>query len=102
VPATPPPRPAFLPQAGQRPYPPGTPAGWPDTAATWNGGDALLKRIEFAAAAGRRSGARLEPLKRADEVLGELGEHTKMSIRDAGNSGQGFAILLASPAFQRR
>jgi uncharacterized protein (DUF1800 family) len=93
---------AFLTQAGQRPYTPGSPAGWPDTAANWNGGDALLKRIEFAAAAGRRSGARLEPLKRADEVLGELGEHTKMSIRDAGNSGQGFAILLASPAFQRR
>ena len=41
---------AFLTQAGQRPYTPGSPAGWPDTAASWNGGDALLKRIEFASA----------------------------------------------------
>ena len=53
---------AFLTQAGQRPYTPGSPAGWPDTAANWNGGDALLKRIEFAAAAGRRIGDRIEPL----------------------------------------
>ena len=93
---------AFLTQAGQRPYTPGSPAGWPDTAANWNGGEALLKRIEFAAAAGRRIGARIEPLKLAGEVLGELGEHTKMSIGDAKSSSQGFAILLASPEFQRR
>ncbi len=67
---------AFLTQAGQRPYAPGSPAGWPDTAANWNGGDALLKRIEFAAAAGRRIGDRIDPLTRAGEVLGALGEHT--------------------------
>ena len=93
---------AFLTQAGQRPYTPGSPAGWPDTAANWNGGDALLKRIEFAAAAGRRVGRRVEPLTLAGEVLGEVGEHTKMSIRDAADRGQGFALLLASPEFQRR
>lgn len=93
---------AFLTQAGQRPYAPGSPAGWPDTAANWNGGEALLKRIEFAAAAGRRIGHRVEPIRLAGEVLGELGEHTAMSIRDAGSAGQGFAILLASPEFQRR
>jgi uncharacterized protein (DUF1800 family) len=93
---------AFLTQAGQRPYAPGSPAGWPDTAANWNGGDALLKRIEFAAAAGRRVGNRVEPLSLGGEVLGEVGEHTSMSIRDAGSRGQGFAILLASPEFQKR
>jgi uncharacterized protein (DUF1800 family) len=93
---------AFLTQAGQRPYAPGSPAGWPDTAASWNGGDALLKRIEFAAAAGRRVGTRVEPMTLAGEVLGELGEHTSMTIRDAGSRSQGFAILLASPEFQRR
>ena len=93
---------AFLTQAGQRPYAPGSPAGWPDTAAHWNGGEALLKRIELAAAAGRRLGARVDPLALAGEVLGEVGEPTKMSIRDAGSRGQGLAILLASPEFQRR
>ena len=93
---------AFLTQAGQRPYAPGSPAGWPDTAANWNGGDALLKRIEFAAAAGRRIGDRIDPLTRAGEVLGALGEHTTMSIRGAESGAQGFALLLASPEFQRR
>ncbi len=93
---------AFLTQAGQRPYTPGSPAGWPDTAASWNGGDALLKRIEFAAAAGRRIGDRIDPLARANEVLGPLGEHTTISIRGAESGAQAFALLLASPEFQRR
>jgi uncharacterized protein (DUF1800 family) len=93
---------AFLTQAGQRPYAPGSPAGWPDTAANWNGGDALLKRIEFATAAGRRLGDRIDPLARAGEVLGELGEHTTASIREASSRAQGFALLLAAPEFQRR
>jgi hypothetical protein len=44
---------------GQRPYTPGSPAGWPDTATQWDGADALLKRIEWAGAiAGRVAGAR--------------------------------------------
>jgi uncharacterized protein (DUF1800 family) len=93
---------AFLTQAGQRPYAPGSPAGWPDTAASWNGGDALLKRIEFAAAAGRRVGNGIDPLGRAGEVLGALGEHTTLSIRAAESGAQAFALLLASPEFQRR
>jgi uncharacterized protein (DUF1800 family) len=93
---------AFLTQAGQRPYTPGSPAGWPDTAASWNGGDALLKRIEFAAAAGRRIGNSIDPTVRAGEVLGALGEHTTMSIRGAESGAQAFALLLASPEFQRR
>ncbi len=93
---------AFLTQAGQRPYAPGSPAGWADTAAAWNGGDALLKRIELATAAGRRIGSSIDPLARASEVLGSLGEHTAMSIRGAESGAQGFALLLASPEFQRR
>jgi uncharacterized protein (DUF1800 family) len=93
---------AFLTQAGQRPYAPGSPAGWPDTAANWNGGDALIKRIEFAAAAGRQARERIEPLTLADEVLGALGEHTAMAIREASDRAQGVALLLASPEFMRR
>jgi uncharacterized protein (DUF1800 family) len=93
---------AFLTQAGQRPWAPGSPAGWPDTAPNWNGGDALLKRIEFATAAGRRVGSSIDPTARASEVLGALGEHTTMSIRGAESGAQAFALLLASPEFQRR
>jgi uncharacterized protein (DUF1800 family) len=93
---------AFLTAAGQRPYTPGSPAGWPDTAASWNGGDALLKRVEFAAAAGRVVGDRIEPLSRAGEVLGALGEHTTLAIRGAESGAQGLALLLSAPEFQRR
>jgi len=93
---------AFLTQAGQRPWTPGSPAGWPDTAVNWNGGDALLKRIEFATAAGRRIGDRIDPTARAGEVLGALGEHTSMSIRGAESGAQAFALLLSSPEFLRR
>jgi len=93
---------AFLTQAGQRPYTPGSPAGWPDTAANWNGGDALLKRIEFATAAGRTIGDRIDPLLRADEVLGALSEHTVFGIRGAESGAQGLALLLSAPEFQRR
>jgi uncharacterized protein (DUF1800 family) len=92
----------FLTQAGQRPYTPGSPAGWPDIAANWNGGDALLKRIEFATAAGRIVGDRIDPLARADEVLGALSEHTVLGIRGAESGAQGLALLLSSPEFQRR
>ena len=52
---------AFLDQLGQRPYTPGSPAGWPDTAAHWDGGAALLKRIEWADAVGQRVGDRVDP-----------------------------------------
>jgi uncharacterized protein (DUF1800 family) len=93
---------AFLTQAGQRPYTPGSPAGWPDTAANWNGGDALLKRIEFASAAGRAVGDRIDPVARAGEVLGEVGEHTLFAIRGAESASQGLALLMAAPEFQRR
>jgi uncharacterized protein (DUF1800 family) len=93
---------AFLTQVGQRPYTPGSPAGWPDTAASWNGGDALLKRIELAAAAGRTVGDRIDPAARAGEVLGALSEPTVAAIRGAESASQGLALLLAAPEFQRR
>ncbi|HKE94005.1 MAG TPA: DUF1800 domain-containing protein, partial [Povalibacter sp.] len=52
---------------GQRPYTPGSPAGWPDTAAQWDGPDALLKRIEWATQLGERVRARVRPLQVAEE-----------------------------------
>ena len=93
----------FLTQLGQRPYTPGSPAGWPDTAANWDGGDALLKRIEWAGAVGRTVGDRVDPVPLADAVLGAVaGEHTRASLRGAESAGQGLALLLAAPEFQRR
>ena len=42
---------------GQRTYSPGSPAGWPDRGADWDGASALMKRIEWADAVGQRVGA---------------------------------------------
>ena len=92
-----------LEQLGQRPFTPGSPAGWPDTAAHWDSGDALLKRIEWADTVGRTVGERLEPVALGEAVLGAtLGEHSTMSIARAESRSQALALMLASPEFQRR
>lgn len=88
---------------GQLPYMPGSPAGWPDTAADWGGSDAILKRVELAVAVGDRVGNRVNPLDVADSALGPvLGEHSRTWIGRAESPAQGLALLLASPEFQRR
>jgi uncharacterized protein (DUF1800 family) len=88
---------------GQRPYSPGSPAGWPDTAADWDGADALMKRIEWTMALGERMGNLHPPLQVAQNTLGPLaGEHTLEGVRRAPSGSQGLALLLLSPGFQRR
>jgi uncharacterized protein (DUF1800 family) len=88
---------------GQRPYSPGSPAGWPDRADQWDGPDALLKRIEWAGAVGERLGTRFDPLDRAAHALGDaVSDHTRSVISRAASARQGLTLLLASPEFQRR
>jgi uncharacterized protein (DUF1800 family) len=88
---------------GQRPYSPGSPAGWPDTADRWDGPDALLKRIEWAAAVGDRIANRIQPLSIGEQSLGAaLSERTRTAVARAASAAQGVTLLLASPEFQRR
>jgi uncharacterized protein (DUF1800 family) len=88
---------------GQRPYAPGSPAGWPDTAGQWDGPDALLKRIEWADQIGQRTGTRFQPLDLGLQSLGAaLAERTRTAITRAESAAQGITLLLASPDFQRR
>lgn len=88
---------------GQRPYSPGSPAGWPDTADHWDGPDALLKRIEWATAVGERAGSGSQPVALATQALGAaLSERTQTAIARAASAAQGITLLLASPEFQRR
>ena len=88
---------------GQRPYTPGSPAGWPDTAGQWDGPDALLKRIEWASAVGKRMGSKVQPIEVGAQSLGTaLAERTRVAISRAESAAQGMALLLASPEFQRR
>jgi uncharacterized protein (DUF1800 family) len=88
---------------GQRPYSPGSPAGWPDTASQWDGPDALLKRIEWASAIADRIGSKVQPLSLGEQALGAaLLERTRTAISRAESGMQGLVLLLASPEFQRR
>jgi uncharacterized protein (DUF1800 family) len=88
---------------GQRPYTPGSPAGWPDTATHWDGPDALLKRIEWAGSVAARVASREQPLPLGARSLGAaLSERTRVAITRAASAEQGITLLLASPEFQRR
>jgi uncharacterized protein (DUF1800 family) len=88
---------------GQRPYTPGSPAGWPDIASQWDGPDALLKRIEWASQFGARIGKNIEPVKLAETALGSnLTARTRQAVARAESAAQGMTLLLASPDFQRR
>ena len=88
---------------GQRPYTPGSPAGWPDTATQWDGPDALLKRIEWAGSVAARVASREQPLSLGERSLGAaLNERTRVAIMRAASAEQGITLLLASPEFQRR
>ncbi|HZF29132.1 MAG TPA: DUF1800 domain-containing protein [Gammaproteobacteria bacterium] len=94
---------AFLDQLGQRPYTPGSPAGFPDVDAQWDSGAALLKRIDWATAVGRFVGDRVNPATLASDLLGPtLTDHTRTAIARAASAAQGLTLLLSSPEFQRR
>ena len=89
---------------GQAMFRPGSPAGWPDTAAQWGGADALYKRIEWADTASRRIRPETtNPAALARDVLGaNLGERTRRTIGNAESAQQGTTLFLVSPEFQRR
>jgi uncharacterized protein (DUF1800 family) len=88
---------------GQPPFRPGSPAGWPDTAAAWSGGEALFKRVELAVSVADKVGNRVDPLALAKLILGPaLGESTGVAVSRAESGAQGLALLFASPEFQRR
>ncbi|HVW68832.1 MAG TPA: DUF1800 domain-containing protein, partial [Steroidobacteraceae bacterium] len=88
---------------GQRTYAPGSPAGWPDRSADWDGASALMKRIEWADAVGQRLGNRRDALDLAPKLLGDtLTTATRTAISHAASASQAVTLLLAAPEFMRR
>ncbi|MGH8295311.1 MAG: DUF1800 domain-containing protein [Steroidobacteraceae bacterium] len=88
---------------GQRIWCPGSPAGWPDRSADWDGASELLKRIEWADAVSQRVGPRRDARELAPQLLGNvLTAATREAIAHAENAAQAVALLLASPEFMRR
>lgn len=88
---------------GQRLWSPGSPAGWPDGAAAWDGADALMKRIEWAHVAGARLRTSMPPLEMAEHLVGDsLSATTKAALTQAESGAQALTLLLLSPEFLRR
>ena len=88
---------------GQRTWQPGSPAGWPDGSADWDGASALMKRIQWADAVGARLGNRRDALQLAPQLLGaNLRRSTRESVAHAASAAQALTLLLASPEFMRR
>jgi uncharacterized protein (DUF1800 family) len=88
---------------GQRQYTPGSPAGWPDTAQSWDGSDALMRRVLWATRAAARYEQGVPPAELAATSLGNyLRPETLTALNRAASSSQAVALLLMSPEFQRR
>ncbi len=88
---------------GQRTWAPGSPAGWPDRGADWDGASALIKRIEWADAVGARVGSRRDAAQLAPQLLGaNLSDATRTAVARAASAAQALTLLVASPEFMRR
>ena len=88
---------------GQRTYSPGSPAGWPDRSADWDGASALMKRIEWADAVGQKLGNKRDAANLAPQILGmTLSASTRTSLARAASGAQALTLLLAAPEFMRR
>jgi uncharacterized protein (DUF1800 family) len=88
---------------GQRPYTPGSPAGWPDTAKSWDGSDALMRRVLWSTRAAAKYEKGIPPAQLAVACLGKYARaETLTALSRATSSSQAVALLLMSPEFQRR
>jgi uncharacterized protein (DUF1800 family) len=88
---------------GQRQYTPGSPAGWADTAPSWDGSDALMHRVLWASRVAERYEQGTSPVDVAAAALGGyVRADTLSALRRATSGGQALALLLMSPEFQRR
>ena len=88
---------------GQRNLMPGSPAGWPDSSADWDGSSALLKRIAWADVVAQRMGDARNARDLAPQLLGgTLSGATAKAIARAESGAQALTLLMASPEFMRR
>ena len=84
---------------GQRNLMPGSPAGWPDTSADWDGSSALLKRIAWADGVAQRMGDARNARELAPDSCSAatLSDDTAKAIARAESGAQALTLLMASP-----
>jgi uncharacterized protein (DUF1800 family) len=93
----------MLDQLGQPLWKPGQPIGYDDTAPSWAGPDAILRRVEaaqrFAASAPAGTDARALAVQL---FPGALSPATAQALQRAESPNQAIALLLVSPEMMRR
>jgi uncharacterized protein (DUF1800 family) len=90
-------------ELGQRSFQPGSPAGWADRSADWDGSAALMKRLEWAQGMGQKLGTQSDAQALAAAALGaSLTASTQRAIARAADGAQALTLLLCSPEFMRR
>ncbi len=98
--------PGVLTQLGQPLWGAPLPNGWPDAAASWDGADAILARVNWAYTyAARADGGNnmAQPDNIAGTSLGPLlRPATASALAHASSRREAVTMLLASPEFQRR
>lgn len=78
------------------------PNGWPDTAADWSAGEAMMRRVDWSYDVAARAETH-DPVEVADAVLGPLlSPATRDAVHRAGSRRDGLTLLFASPEFMRR
>ena len=88
---------------GQKPLAPPSPKGWPEEAQVWCAPDAIVKRMNWSANFAANIVGDFDPRQVASIALGErLKPSTTTAIARAETRGEGLAIMLMSPEFQRR
>ncbi len=86
---------------GQQPFAAGSPAGYGDISADWDGPEALITRIEWANQFSFRVSN--DTTQIASNILdSQLTPHTAQILKRAESQQQAAALLLMSPEFQHR
>ncbi|MDO8902891.1 MAG: DUF1800 domain-containing protein [Phenylobacterium sp.] len=94
---------SMLTAMGQRPFYAPSPEGWPEDEAAWATPDGLIKRLVWTEAFAPRAIGDRDPSEVAAQALGaRLSAVTARAIAGSESRGEGLALLLMSPEFQRR
>lgn len=78
------------------------PNGWPDTAADWISGEALLKRADWAMTQASRPGAPTADAVIEATIADVISASTLKAVRSASTPAEALATVFASPEFMRR
>jgi len=88
---------------GQKPFSAPSPKGWPEETEAWAAPDAIVKRMVWAQKFSAAAVAGRDPKALAADALGaRLRPVTATAIARSESRGEGLALLLMSPEFQRR